>query len=75
MRKVVYTTRARCDCGFLWSQPGSPNVQCSCTATLVEEHMLVRGPNLAFTEEEFKQACADDIGVDVSEIDVVHQEE
>jgi len=28
------------------------------------------GPNLSFTEDEFKQAAADDIGVDVSLVTV-----
>lgn len=65
-----YVVRRRCDCGFIWTIPGSDSIICACGATAISQG-VGRGQDLAFTEPEFTQACANEIGVDPGQVQTV----
>ena len=69
MYRIVYVIRARCDCGFIWTTPGSPSVICQCgTSSIIEGVPTV--PSLPFTEDEFRSAAASEIGADPSQVTI-----
>jgi len=71
MVTFTYITRARCDCGFLWTTPGSANIICACGESSIISDAPAGGPGLPFSEDDFKQACADEVGVSVDDVSVV----
>lgn len=73
MESHTWVARDRCNCGFLWTTPGSPGVVCVCGATEIAGNATVCGGGVSFTEAEFKQAVADDLGVPVENIELLHE--
>lgn len=63
-----WVARAKCDCGFIWTNPGAPSVVCACRASILKDDVLISGPDLAHTDTEFKQAVADDLGVGIADL-------
>lgn len=71
MQIHTWYTRARCECGFIWTTEPLGSVVCQCGALQIDG-ADVSGAPLFFTEEEFNQAVAADFGLTVDEIIVEH---
>jgi len=66
----TWVTRAKCTCGYLWTNPGSPRVCCACGATEIIDNVRYGGGNVT-DEEEFKQSVAIAIGTAVDELTLI----
>ena len=61
----IWVTRAKCDCGYIWTTQGSPSVVCSCGGLqIINENVI--GNSLSIDEIEFKQFVANEIGIDIT---------
>ncbi len=69
----IWVARAKCSCGYIWTNPGSPNVVCACGKIRIAND--VPSDSEPITDEaEFKQAVADCISADVNELILIHEE-
>ena len=59
-----WVTRARCpDClQYLWTNPGSPNVICSCGSTMIIADVIVSGEAVT-SAHDFRDAVIADTGI------------
>lgn len=80
MLNYSYVTRAKCQCGFIWTTPGKnppatidQNIICSCGNIQIENNVIV-GTSEPFTEEEFKQAVADEYSENIDDIIITKYE-
>ncbi len=68
-----WVNRAKCECGYIWTTPGAPNVVCSCGCAEIENDVVLRGEEVT-NEEEFKQAVANDLSIDVANLILLKKE-
>ena len=69
----TYIDRAKCDCGFLWTNEGSEKIACKCGgSTLMNGTLMGVAMGKMFTEAEFKTAVSEDIGI--PEADLIVEE-
>jgi hypothetical protein len=66
-----WVVRAKCTCGYIWTNPGSSSVVCKCGQTKIENGILTGG-DVVTDEVEFKQAVADDIATAVVNLILIH---
>jgi soluble P-type ATPase len=65
---VEWVTRAQCQCGaFLWTNPGSGSVVCSCHIGEIVNHSIKVGLPVG-DERAFLVAVAEDLGVETEEV-------
>ncbi len=62
-----WVVRAKCECGYLWTTPGSYSVVCACGHVQIIDN-VISGEALPVDETEFKQAVARGLNVDVAEL-------
>ena len=63
----TWVTRAKCTCGYLWTNPGSPCVCCACGATEIVDNVQLGGDEVT-DEVDFKQSVATSIGCTPDEL-------
>lgn len=69
-----WSHRAKHTCGFLWTNPGAPNVVCKCGGLEFVDGVL-NGTSESFTEEEFLNAVAADLGVAAADLTLIYEAE
>jgi len=69
---VIHTwvTRTYCTgCSqYLWTNPGSPSVQCSCTETEIQDDIVIRGGQDVTDEDAFKLAVSEDTEIPIDDL-------
>lgn len=63
-----WVVRAKCQCGYIWTTPGSSSVACRCGLSGIEDGNLIGDAAEVVDEQEFTQAVADDISCLLSEL-------
>lgn len=64
-----WVARARCpECSqYLWTNPGSPNVICSCGSSMIIDDVIVSGEAVT-SSYDFRQAVIADTGISSEEL-------
>lgn len=62
IRTYVWTTRAKCSCGYFWTTPGSSSVVCACALSAIIDNVVMDGDQVA-DDVAFKAAVAADLGL------------
>lgn len=63
-----WTVRAKCECGYLWTNPGSTSVVCCCGQSSIIDGVLAGNAQVVTDDTKFKQAVADDISCTLDEL-------
>lgn len=56
-----WVVRGRCECGYLWTTPGSPSVVCACGHCAIVDNVPSQDVLPVTDEVEFKTAVAQDL--------------
>lgn len=63
-----WVIRAKCECGYLWTNPGSDSVTCKCGLSSIESGLFAGNAQDVTDENEFTQAVADDISCLITDL-------
>lgn len=67
-----WSIRAKCECGYIWTNPISHSVVCKCGNTEIKNNEIIRGGTEPINEDEFKQEVSNDTGVSLDDLILVH---
>lgn len=67
--KVIHQwcLRAKCSCGYLWTNNVSEDIVCKCGNSSIENNILINCTAVD-NEDEFREAVASDLGISVNEL-------